>query len=64
MEGENMLKPNSKKDFRHWCTEKWYEHRDEIESFRAGPVTYTIEYYFNQYKWWLKSEFKKEKTES
>lgn len=44
--------------FRRWCTNKWYEHKDEVEAFTGKPVAYTAEFYFDQYKYWLKREYK------
>lgn len=45
------------KDFRHWCQDKWYEHREELEAYRQ-PVNYNTQDYFNKYRWWLKREYK------
>ncbi len=50
----------SQKSFRSWCTEKWYEHQDEIENWTRKNPSYDMKYYFNQYKWWLKQKFKEE----
>ena len=43
--------------FRMWCNEKWYEHRDEMESYCQG-LPYTSKEYFNKYKFWLKREYR------
>ena len=43
--------------FRFWCQEKWFEHKDELESFKQ-PVLYGPKEYFAKYKWWLKREYK------
>ena len=52
------LKKN--KSFRLWCSDKWYEHKDEIETWTKKNPSYNMEYYFNKYKWWLKAKFKEE----
>jgi hypothetical protein len=44
------------KYFRTWCREKWFEHKDELESY-GQPLPYTAEEYFKKYKFWLKREF-------
>lgn len=43
--------------FRSWCREKWYEHLEELESYKQ-PLPYTQEQYFRIYKYWLKREYK------
>ena len=43
--------------FRRWCAEKWYEHKDELESYNQF-LTYSAQEYFDRYKYWLKREYK------
>jgi hypothetical protein len=47
-------------DFRHWCTQKWFDHCDEVESFEGSRPNYDSKRYFNMYKWWLKREYRHE----
>ena len=54
------MKPNS---FRMWCTEKWFEHKDELELY-GQPLCYDAKEYFAKYKFWLKCEFKHQLLES
>jgi hypothetical protein len=44
-------------NFRHWVQEKWYQHQDELASYRQ-PVCYSAREYFARYKFWLKREYK------
>jgi len=51
--------------FRVWCTQQWFEHRDEVESYTGKLPDYKAEVYFAKYKWFLKREYtyaKKSKT--
>lgn len=48
----------SMKTFRFWLQEKWFEHRDELESMHMGIPDYTIREYFNRHKYWLKREYR------
>lgn len=48
------MKPHS---FRMWCQEKWFEHKDELESY-GQLVTDTSKQYFAKYKFWLKREYR------
>lgn len=43
--------------FRHWLQEKWFEHKDELESY-GQPLSYNLHEYFAKYKYWLKREFR------
>lgn len=45
-------------DFRSWCTEKWYEHCEEIEAWTGHSPRYLSAEYFSKYKWWLRREFR------
>ena len=49
--------------FRLFCTEKWFEHRDEILAWTGKPLTqYDSDYYFRKHRWLLKNMFKDEKN--
>jgi len=52
--------------FRTWVRELWYENCEE--HFQSDIPRYTHEEYFNNFKWWLKREFrhrlKKEKIQN
>lgn len=46
--------------FRHFCSEKWFEHRDEIFEWTRKPVGYSSEYYFAKHRWQLKRWFQEQ----
>lgn len=48
------MKTNS---FRLWCQEKWFEHKDELATYKQ-PLPYTAQEYFERYKYWLKREYR------
>ena len=48
-------------DFRQFCTDKWYEHKDELLIWEGSMPKYDAAYFFNQNKWFLKSLFKEQK---
>jgi len=52
-----------KHSFRMWCQEKWFEHKDELESY-GQPLEHTAQQYFEKYKFWLKREYKHQQVES
>ena len=52
--GESNVK--RARDFRHWVQEIWYKHVDECQQYRETPKTSSE--YWEQYKWWLKREFR------
>jgi hypothetical protein len=54
------MKPNS---FRMWCTEKWFEHKDELEAYKQ-PLPYTSQEYFQRYKFWLKREYQHQQKQA
>ena len=61
-EGEIMSSKHT--DFRVWLNRKWLEHKDEIHSMNQ-PLRYeSLADYFHQYRWWLRSQFKKECSHS
>ncbi len=43
--------------FRHFCNEKWYEHKDEILAWTGNQVGYDAKYYFRKHRWLLKRMF-------
>jgi hypothetical protein len=43
--------------FRTFCTEKWYEHKDEKMDWERTIPSYGIEEYFHRNKWLLKRMF-------
>jgi hypothetical protein len=47
--------------FRSWCQEKWYEHQEELSTYRQ-PLPYTAREYFAMYRWWLKREYLSQKA--
>ena len=53
--------PNASK-FRLFCTEKWYEHKDEILLWTGNAVEYDSDYYFNKHRWLLKRMYKEQKN--
>ena len=49
-------------DFRSWCREKWYEHVEELLTWEGVEPTATAQEYFGKYKWWLRREFRAQKS--
>ena len=46
-------------EFRMFCREKWYEHKDEILAWTGQALTeYGSDYYFRKHRWMLKSMYK------
>jgi hypothetical protein len=43
-------------DFRTWLRNIWVENCLEHDQY--GELPYTMEEYFQRYKWWLKREFR------
>lgn len=50
-------------NFRQWCGEKWYEHVDEMQCY-GQLLPYTAQEYFVKYKFWLKREFKYQRSQA
>lgn len=48
-------------NFRFWCREKWYEYLAECEGYRQAPILDSNRY-FQMYKYWLKREFKHQRS--
>ncbi len=44
------------KSFRDWLKDLWYENREERAAW--GNPTLSLKDYFNQYKWWLRREYR------
>ena len=53
------MKQNS---FRMWCTEKWFEHKDELEAYNE-KLEETSQQYFSRYKYWLKREYRHQQND-
>lgn len=49
-----------KSEFRHWVSEKWMEHKDELLVWENRLPEYDAQYYFNKHKWMLKNMFREE----
>ena len=50
-------------EFRMFCIEKWYEHKDEIYDWTGKALTeYDDKYYFRKHRWLLKRMFKESKN--
>ena len=47
-----------KQSFRSWCTDRWYEHVEEVRMYEHREVEYNSRSYFHRYKNWLKREYK------
>ena len=58
-----ILEPVIPSDFRLFCHEKWYEHKDEILLWTGDMVDYDSKYYYNKHRWLLKSMFKEQKND-
>jgi len=44
--------------FRLWLQDMWYQHLDEHISLGLAPPKYALKHYFNEYKYWLKREYR------
>lgn len=44
------------KSFRDWLKDLWYENREERAAW--GNPALSLKDYFNQYKWWLRREYR------
>lgn len=49
--------------FRHWVTEKWYEHQREVRSWTGEYPAGSAAQYFRKYRWYLKTLYKLEVLE-
>jgi|15BtaG_2_1085339.scaffolds.fasta_scaffold00275_8 hypothetical protein len=55
---KHILFPKRSK-FKAWVTRKWEEHNYEVRLFERRPVKRSQEQWFNDNKWFLKTEYKK-----
>jgi hypothetical protein len=46
--------------FRLFCSNKWWEHQDEIFAWTGSNPKYDNRYYFNKHKWMLRDMFKEQ----
>ena len=46
--------------FRHWLRNLWLDNCDEHRDY--GELPYTMQEYWDKYKWWLKREFRHQKN--
>ena len=51
-------------DFRHWCSEKWMEHKDELFNWEKKFPEYDSTYYFHKHKWMLMRMYKEEQKQN
>ncbi len=49
-------------NFKSWCQSKWYEHIDEMLMYTGKQPVYNYKEYFQKYKWWLKREYRFQKS--
>lgn len=49
--------------FSRWLYIMWETHCEEIESWTGKVPTYKAKEYFQQYKWWLRREYRYRKNE-
>ena len=57
-----MGREMKKHSFRIWCQKKWFEHKDELESY-GQPLDHTAQQYFERYKFWLKREYRHQQND-
>ena len=50
-------------NFRHFCQEKWYEHKEEILAWTHGQPGYDSDYYFKQHRWLLRKLYQEQHTD-
>jgi len=48
------------KPFRNWLQELWFENNEERLEWHLQP--HTLKEYFAQYKWWLRREYRFQKS--
>lgn len=44
--------------FRNWITNKWFEHKREVLSWEKRVVSYEMQVWFKNNKWFLKNLYK------
>ena len=52
----------TKGTFRNWVKMQWQENCIEHDAF--NEPAHTLSHYFNQYKWWLRREFRYQQGKS
>ena len=50
-------------NFRSFCNDKWFEHKDELFVWEHKQPEYDSTYYFQKHRWMLKQMFKEEQKE-
>jgi len=48
--------------FRFWIQEMWMQHKDEYMELNLAIPESSAQEYFRKYKYWLKREYKHQKT--
>jgi hypothetical protein len=48
--------------FRYWIQEMWMQHKDEYMELGMSIPEFSAQEYFSKYKYWLKREYKHQKT--
>ena len=49
--------------FRLWLQERWYQHLQELEEWgQTAPAGYTVKQYLAKYRWWLRREYRFQKS--
>lgn len=56
----DLTPPKIPSDFRVFCHNKWYEHKDEVMAWTGNLVDYDERYYFTKHRWLLKRMFKEQ----
>lgn len=46
--------------FRQWLHHQWFDHCAEFEGWFKRTPDYTMQDYFNRYRWWLKQQYRKQ----
>ena len=65
VEGVTTLQQEkSMTDFRLFCNEMWFQHKDEILDWTGNLVQYDSTYYFRKHRWLLKAKFKEQKNDT
>ena len=59
-----MLKSSVHKEspFQQWLRAKWIEHLEELDAWNMPRPQYGPDKYFQMYKWWLKREYRFQKS--
>jgi len=54
------MENQTQSEFRLWLEKIWQEHKDEVEVYTGGQPCYNRDVYIKNYKWWLKSLYKRQ----